>query len=301
MILISIIIPTYNTGRYIKKALECIASQYYKNWEVIVVDDCGLKDGTIGIIQEFQAKNPSKRIEYVRNKVNLGCGESRNKGIMISKGEYLAFLDADDYWAANHLNYLMQNMESADLCVSRSQSVDENENILGVHIGDRYESLVGSFPKSLFYENFLLPSATMVRRSVYDKTGGFSSQREAMMAADWDFYIRVAMLKNNFSILPETTCFYRKHGGSASNNYLRMITECIIVIRKNLRNSPEWCNAYLKQSLGNHLAISAYLKLSFRDWQGISEVSESFLIGGGVLPLIKKILMAIKNNWSENS
>ena len=111
MALISIIIPTYNYAEYIQKAIDSVLAQTYKNCEIIVVDD-GSTDNTQEII-ENKYKN-KVRYYYQENK---GAPAARNKGIKKSKGEYLSFLDADDYLTEssieNRLTVLEQNKSIA--------------------------------------------------------------------------------------------------------------------------------------------------------------------------------------------
>ncbi len=93
---ISVIIPTFNHGHYIKKAINSIFNQTYKNFEIIIVDD-GSTDNTLDIISIY---GDSVRYIYQENR---GLAGARNTGIQASKGEYLAFLDADDYFEAGNL------------------------------------------------------------------------------------------------------------------------------------------------------------------------------------------------------
>lgn len=90
----SIIIPAHNAEKEIERALKSINSQTYKDYEIIVIDDCS-SDNTYNILKEY------KNITVIKNKQNLKAGGSRNKGIEQATGEYIIFLDADDYFAEN--------------------------------------------------------------------------------------------------------------------------------------------------------------------------------------------------------
>ena len=95
MKLVSVIIPYFKKIRYINKAINSVLEQTYKNFEVIIIyDDENLED--LKAVNNIKKKD--KRIKVIVNKKNLGAGYSRNKGIKISKGNIIAFLDADDYW-----------------------------------------------------------------------------------------------------------------------------------------------------------------------------------------------------------
>ncbi len=90
---VSIIIPVYNKEDYLPECLDCILNQTYENFEVLCIDDCS-EDGSVKILEEYAARD--KRIRIIKNSENQGAGNSRNKGIGQSSGEYLLILDADD-------------------------------------------------------------------------------------------------------------------------------------------------------------------------------------------------------------
>lgn len=102
--LISIIIPVYNTSRYIKKCLDSIIHQDYSNFEVIMVDDCST-DNTLDIIKEYVEQD--SRFKLYQNTENLGCGLTRRKAISYGTGDYFCFIDSDDYVEQDYLLTLL--------------------------------------------------------------------------------------------------------------------------------------------------------------------------------------------------
>lgn len=97
--LVSIIMPSYNTGRFIKESIESVLSQTYSNWELIIVDDCSCDD-TDDIVSPYLADS---RIIYLKNEKNSGAAVSRNRALTEAKGKWIAFLDSDDLWAPEKL------------------------------------------------------------------------------------------------------------------------------------------------------------------------------------------------------
>lgn len=104
--MISIIMPSYNSEKYIKKSIESVIKQTYIFWELIIIDDCS-SDNTINIISEFK----DERIRLIQNTENSGAAISRNKGLKLAKGKYVAFLDSDDIWADEKLSTQVDFME----------------------------------------------------------------------------------------------------------------------------------------------------------------------------------------------
>lgn len=103
---VSIIIPAYNCQSTLKKAIDS-ALQQEVPLEVIVVDDCSVEDLSL-IMQSYQRE---ERVVYVKNSVNQGVAASRNRGISLARGEYIAFLDSDDWWLAGKLSHQLAQME----------------------------------------------------------------------------------------------------------------------------------------------------------------------------------------------
>lgn len=107
--LVSIIMPAYNSEKYISESIESIQAQTYKNWELLVVDDCS-KDSTVEIIQKYAADD--ERIRLLHNEKNSGAAISRNYALREAKGKWIAFLDSDDVWLPQKLKKQIDFMTS---------------------------------------------------------------------------------------------------------------------------------------------------------------------------------------------
>lgn len=127
--LVSIISPNYNCQQFIFQTIESVIAQTYKNWELIIVDDCSIDD-SYKIALEYSKKD--SRIKVLKNDKNSGAAISRNKAIDIAIGEYIAFLDSDDLWESRKLetqiNFMIEN--NCDFCYSKYDLIDENNNSL---------------------------------------------------------------------------------------------------------------------------------------------------------------------------
>jgi len=94
--LVSVIIPAYKMGRYVRSALDSVAAQHNDNWEVIVVEDCGPEDGTEAIVRDFAKAHPDHRVEFIRHERNSGVSGARNTAITEAKGECAALRDRNE-------------------------------------------------------------------------------------------------------------------------------------------------------------------------------------------------------------
>ena len=115
----SIIIPVYNTSKYLDRCLDSIFNQYYKNYEVIIINDGSTDDSDIIIKNKIKTK---KNVLYI-SKDNGGLSSARNAGVNVSSGEYLLFLDSDDYYCDGFLDKLCNEVGNADVLRYQVQDV----------------------------------------------------------------------------------------------------------------------------------------------------------------------------------
>ncbi len=129
--LVSIIMPSYNTGEYIADSINSVLSQTYKNWELIIVDDCS-NDNTDEVINSFD----DYRIRYYKNEKNSGAAVSRNKALRLAKGRWIAFLDSDDLWNPKKLQYQINFMKRNNYYFSytKYKEIDNKGNLTGIKV-----------------------------------------------------------------------------------------------------------------------------------------------------------------------
>ena len=116
-ILLSVIIPVYNVEKYLKKCLDSVLNQEFKNFEIICIDDCST-DSSLKILKEYAKSN--ERIKVLQNNTNLGLGLTRNIGLNAAMGKYIHFLDSDDFLnkdAYNIVNKAILEFKSIDVLV----------------------------------------------------------------------------------------------------------------------------------------------------------------------------------------
>lgn len=128
--LVSVIMPSYNTAKYIGESIRSVIAQTYTNWELIIVDDCS-SDNTDEVVKPFLA---DRRIQYMKNAKNSGAAVSRNTALRKAKGRWIAFLDSDDLWAPEKLKKQIAFMEQGGYHFSYTQyeEIDAQSNPLGI-------------------------------------------------------------------------------------------------------------------------------------------------------------------------
>jgi len=191
--LVSVIIPTYNSAKYIEEALESVFKQTLQDFEIIVVDD-GSTDGTGEILKDY-----SDRIKYIFQK-NSGPASARNKGIKIARGEYIAFLDADDLWMPTKLEKqvaMFDKNKNLGMVTTGACSFDE-KGVRGFSTYKRKKLMRGDVARNIFLHSDVGTPTVMARKEVFEKVGLFEErtrQGEKVLlshGSDDNMWIRIA-------------------------------------------------------------------------------------------------------------
>lgn len=211
--LVSVVIPVYNGARYLEETLNSVLAQSYQPLEVIVVDD-GSSDGTSDLLLRF-----GDRITRITQD-NQGQAAARNRGIAAARGEYIAFLDADDLWHANKLTRQIAHLQSTsgtDACVTLI------ENFVSPELrGSLDKVLSGAKP------GYSVVSLVTGRRFL-DRIGMFDETLQH--AADTEWFLRAQAMDAKVDVLPEVLVYRRLHdhnrslqfAGRSRREYLKLI------------------------------------------------------------------------------
>lgn len=202
----SVIIPLYNKAPYVRKALESVCAQTYRDYELIVIND-GSTDNSAIVADEYLKATDG--IDYqIISQQNAGVSAARNNGFSVSSAEYLAFLDADDWWEPTYLERMAQlinDYPDAGLYTCNYVYYKPGKTHVALNIPTGYIN----YPKA-YYESEVMPvwtGAAIIPRKVYDNVGGF--RENLWMAEDFDLWIRIA-LNNKVVFLNEPLAYYNQ-------------------------------------------------------------------------------------------
>lgn len=219
--LISVIIPTYNRVHDLERALKSVQSQTFTNWEVLIVDNHS-DDNTDDVVSGFN--DPRMRLFKIHN--NGVIAASRNIGVSHAVGEYIAFLDSDDWWTPDKLRFSLEALNAGADIVSHDLYVvtRPDQRIFWKKVRSR-ELKSPVFDDLLANGNGLLNSSVVVRKCLLVKIGGLSEEPDLISVEDFDTWLRISKLTDKFKRIPHTLGSYWLGGGNNSNEdkYIHII------------------------------------------------------------------------------
>jgi len=191
---VSVFIPVYNTEKYVGQAIESILNQTYKDFELIILDDCST-DKTYEIAQSYSKKDT--RIKLYRNDNNLGMMPNWIKGINLCNGKYFGKLDADDYWMPETIETSVKILDEnpkVGLVCGKYKLVDEKGKITDTSVPEFFLNkelnileLVNLGPRDMLKYNVLRQGIGLMRRSVFEELGTF----KLFDSADTEMWYRI--------------------------------------------------------------------------------------------------------------
>ena len=252
--MVSVIIPSYNSEKYIGETLESVCAQTYSDFEVLVMNDCS-KDRTAEIVDMYARKDP--RIQLINLPGNKGVSHARNQGVEKASGEWIAFLDSDDMWTKDKLEKQLKlqerlrakksDIEEPEFLFTGSSFIDENGEPLAsvLHVPKHVDF------SELLKQNIISCSSVLIRRSLMLKY--------PMPCSDQfheDFVTWLTILKNENMVaygLDEPLLIYRVTRSSRSGNKCK--AACMTF------------RAYRHVGLGIVKSVQSWLVYSFRSFK----------------------------------
>lgn len=251
--IISIIIPTYNHAKFIKKALQSVINQTFENWEAIVIDNYSTDD-TEKILNEYK----DTRIKYIKIKNNGIIGKSRNLGIENAKGEWIAFLDSDDWWTLNKLETCFNNIDKKVDLIYHNLEVKYNKSKFNFEnkFFKKKEFLKGRQLKKPILNDLLESgiskgnaignSSVIVRKNILRKIGGISENIKLVGSEDYNTWLRIAKITNQFKYLNKNLGYVLIHDNNTSKIDMSISQRQAVIEFMNSFDSSQKLNLEVK-------------------------------------------------------
>ena len=248
----SVIIPYYKKKSYIRKTINSVLNQTYKRIEVIIVYD---DEDKLDLPYIKEIKNLDKRIKLIINKKNLGAGPSRNIGISKSKGDYLCFIDADDYWKKNKLQSIYDHIikNKADLYYHNLIINEINSNSRKNCLYDGKIKINKPILDNLIlFGNKIPQSSVVVKKKLIEKVKYISEKKNYVTWEDFDLWIKISKITNKFYFIKNKLGFYwvddkklkkLKNYIKIINNFEKYYSNDINIIKNKYRKKNlDWVN-----------------------------------------------------------
>lgn len=248
---VSIIMPAYNSGRFIEKAINSVLNQSYNNFELLIIDD-GSEDNTADIVNTIAKKD--LRIHYIRNEKNLGVSAARNRGILLASGDWIAFLDSDDKWASDKLEKqinLINENKLVKFLFTGSSFVDERDNPY---------SYVFRVPEKVSYQDLLKQNVISCSSVLVNKQciSGLKMERDDLHE-DFAMWMQILKKETYAYGINQPLLIYRLSGNSKSGNKVKSAKMTFKVYRYlglNLFQSVYFMFFYLYRNAKKYRRIS---------------------------------------------
>lgn len=254
--LISVIMPAYNAEPTIRDSIESIKNQTYPFWELLVIDD-GSSDRTQDVVQSLA--RTEKRIQIFCQNVNKGVSESRNLGLTLSKGQFIAFCDADDLWFPNKLEVQIKQFQNTKVGIVYSSyklfkdTCEPSARIIGA-------PAVGNF-NSLTFSNYICMSSAVVRRECLNEI----SFPRIKMHEDYAFWLLLMKKPIEARGCAAPLVWYRESQYGLSSNKIRAARYHWTILRDftALKFLPRLIRfgAYLKNGIAKHGVKRIFINL----------------------------------------
>ena len=209
-IIVSIIMPSYNQADYLPKAIESVITQSFRDFELIIIDDCSEDDSKL-IAKRYSLID--NRVKLISHSKNMGRSQSRNDGIEAARGRYIAFIDSDDEWKSHKLERQLSEIElNSAVIYSNAELIDHNSK----YIGKLFSEMInldtfhanGNIFNDLINSNFVCHQSILVPKKYIDELR-FDSSLKYIQDYDLNISLSASFL---FKYIDEPLTKYRLHG-----------------------------------------------------------------------------------------
>jgi len=245
LFLVSVVTPLFNKVNFIEQCISSVLAQSYANWEMIIIDDCSC-DGSYEIAQKYSKVDPRIRVE--RMVVNSGAGVARNRAISIAKGQFIAFLDADDVWHCNKLKIQLTEMIVRNAAFSHTSYGYLHKK------GYIMSKILRVSSRPVTYVDLLKRTEISCLTAMYDvRKIGKVYMPDLPRKQDYATWLDILSRGHSSHPVDKVLAWYRQVPGSNSSNKLSLIVNHYIFLRKlqklNILNSIRYTTLWIVNGL----------------------------------------------------
>ncbi len=291
---VSIVVPVYNAGKYIRSTIDSVLAQSFQEWQLILVND-GSRDNSLNILKEYENSLPTK-IKVI-DKENSGVSDTRNMGIKLAHGRYIALLDADDQWLPDNLKlkveYLQSNSE-VDFVFSDMYEVNENlENPILAPVG-KDENILEDL---LLWNGEVIPgpcSNLVIRKECFEV--GIHFKKKLSTIADQNLTVQLAFSFTGKRI-PIPLWNYRVLPNSMSKSIPVMERDCLMTYEDYLKSGYFRTKKFRLKCYANMYLILAgsFWRHSKNKWRTFDYVLKSLFCNPLVIFKLKDKILIVRN------
>lgn len=272
---VSIILPTHNGAKYIKRAIGSVVAQTFSDWELLVIND-GSTDETENIIKEYV--NKDARIIYLKNEINLGIQKGLNRGLKEAKGEYIARIDDDDEWVdkdklKKQIEFLEKNKEYVLVGTGVIVVDEDGQELLRYLLPETDKDIRGK----ILAKNCFVHSSVMFKKDTTLTFGGYDESKDTRHIEDYDLWLKLGTIGMFANLLIYGVKFTQRMGSISSVNKLEQFRKNINLAKKYKNNYPNYFGSLIR----SYLRIVVY----------------GFILRSPIKFTLNKVIKFYKENW----
>jgi glycosyltransferase involved in cell wall biosynthesis len=269
---VSVVIPTYNHAKLLKKALDSVMAQTFEDWEAIVVNNFSA-DNTIEVVNSFA----DPRIKILNFSNNGVIAASRNHGLKEATGDFIAFLDSDDIWYPSKLQKCVEQASAGYQFICHGELwINSDLTQRPVMYGPVSNA---TYKRLLFRGNCISTSTTFIAKSLLNSVQGFDENPKIITTEDYDLWLRLAAKNPPTVFIPEVLGEFHRLAKSASSSVLRNFAAELTVLRTHFDAQPQTITNRLR--MRHRYAIAHYgaaRQLTTQPGQAIRLFAKSFCL-----------------------
>ena len=269
---VSVVIPTFNHAKFLKKALDSVVAQTFQNWEAVVVNNFST-DNTIEVVKSFA----DPRIKLFNFSNNGVIAASRNHGLKEAAGDFIAFLDSDDVWYPNKLQKCVEQASAGYQFICHGELwINSDLTQRTVMYGPASNA---TYNRLLYKGNCISTSTTFIAKSLLGSVQGFDENPEIITTEDYDLWLRLAAKNPRTSFIPEVLGEFHRLADSASSSVLRNFAAEITVLNTHFGSQPQTIKNRLR--MRHRYAIAHYgaaRQLTNQPTQAIQLFARAFML-----------------------